>query len=95
MRLPALASYSLLAAAATAYDGTVVQPDWATTTRTQKTETTLQVVVNALLQRSSPVHDAIFASLANLSASSVRFVPWLPYPGLGVGELERASRGVG
>ena len=35
-----------------------------------------QVVVNPLLRRESPVHDAMFESLAALQADYVRYVPW-------------------
>jgi len=49
---------------------------------------TLQVVVNPLLRRGSPVHDQSFTALQNLGCDYVRYVPWLPYPKLGVAELE-------
>jgi hypothetical protein len=41
-----------------------------------QTTTTLQVVVNPLLERKSPIHDQVFESLANLEADYVRYVPW-------------------
>ncbi len=41
---------------------------------------TLQVVVNPLLRRSSPIHDRVFEELRQLGADYVRFVPWFPYP---------------
>jgi hypothetical protein len=56
-----------------------------------QTTTTLQVVVNPLLERKSPIHDQVFESLANLEADYVRYVPWLPYPRLAVAELEPPS----
>ena len=43
---------------------------------TSRTTTTLQVVVNPLLERKSPIHDKVFESLANLEADYVRYVPW-------------------
>ena len=49
---------------------------------------TLQVVVNPPLRRGSSIHDQSFEALKNLNADYVRFVPWLPYPKLGVAELE-------
>jgi hypothetical protein len=49
---------------------------------------TLQVVVNPLLRRGSPIHDAAFANLKALGADYVRYVPWHPYPRLAVAELE-------
>jgi hypothetical protein len=48
---------------------------------------TLQVVVNPLIQRGSPIHQNVFRSLGALNAEYVRFVPWYPYPKLGVAEL--------
>lgn len=50
--------------------------DWDHHLLTSKTTTTLQVVVNPLLDRKSPVHDQIFQSLADLEADYVRYVPW-------------------
>jgi hypothetical protein len=48
------------------------------------TTPTLQVVVNPLLRRTSPIHDRVFEMLRNLHGDFVRFVPWLPYPRLAV-----------
>src|SRR5215471_1112901 len=53
-----------------------------------KSTPTLQVVVNPMLRRGSPIHDESFAALQNLGCDYVRYVPWLPYPKLGVAELE-------
>jgi hypothetical protein len=53
-----------------------------------KTIPTLQFVVNPLLERNSSIHDRVFAELKNLGADYVRYIPWLPYPKLGVAELE-------
>ena len=53
-----------------------------------KTTPTLQVVVNPPLRRGTPVHDNAFKALRDLQADYVRYVPWLPYPRLGVAELE-------
>lgn len=54
---------------------------------------TLQVVVNPPLQRGTGIHDASYEALKNLDADYVRFVPWLPYPRLGVAELEPPANG--
>ena len=62
--------------------------DWAKVDRVSKTTPTLQVVVNPPLRRGSPVHDAAFKALRDLGCDFVRYVPWLPYPRLGVAELE-------
>lgn len=64
-----------------------ISVDWAHSTRTMHTTPTLQVVVNPMLRRGSPIHDAAFASLRELGADYVRYVPWLPYPRLAVAEL--------
>lgn len=53
-----------------------------------RTWTALQVVANPLLRRGMPVHDAMWASLRQLGADYVRYVPWFPYPALGVAELD-------
>jgi hypothetical protein len=49
---------------------------------------TLQVVVNPPLRKGSLIHDPSFAALKSLGADYVRYVPWLPYPRLGVAELD-------
>src|SRR4051794_9458775 len=61
---------------------------WDKVIGTTKTTPTLQVVVNPPLQRGTPVHDNVFQALHELGAEYVRYVPWLPYPRLGVAELE-------
>ena len=48
---------------------------------------TLQAVVNPLLRRGSPIHDAAFDSLRSLGCDYVRYAFWLPYPRLAVAEL--------
>ena len=66
---------------------------WDKVTMTSKTTPTLQVVVNPPLRRGNPVHDGAFQSLRDLGADYVRYVPWLPYPRLGVAELEPPNDG--
>jgi len=61
--------------------------EWDKTISVSRTMPTLQVVVNPLLRRDSPIHDPAFAALKNMKADYVRYVPWLPYPRLGVAEL--------
>ena len=51
------------------------------------------MVVNPLLRRTSPIHNRVFESLHDLNADYVRYVPWLPYPKLGVAELEPPKDG--
>jgi len=62
--------------------------NWEKTIRVSKTTPTLQVVVNPMLRRGTPVHDNAFRALRELQADYVRYVPWLPYPRLGVAELQ-------
>jgi len=66
---------------------------WDKVIGTTKTTPTLQVVVNPPLQRGTPVHDNAFQALHELGADYVRYVPWLPYPKLGVAELEPPKEG--
>ena len=66
---------------------------WDKVIRTSQTTPTLQVVVNPPLRRGTPVHDNAFRSLRDLGADYVRYVPWLPYPKLGVAELEPPKDG--
>ena len=49
---------------------------------------TLQVVVNPPLRPGQPLGIAAYKAVKALGADSVRYVPWLPYPRLGVAELE-------
>ena len=62
--------------------------NWSKVTRVSNTHVTLQVVVNPLLRRDSPIHERAFRSLSELKADYVRFAAWYPYPRLAVAELE-------
>ena len=66
--------------------------DWNKTTIVSKSTPTLQVVVNPMLLRGSPIHDGTFTALKNLGADYVRYVPWLPYPKQAVAELEPPTK---
>jgi hypothetical protein len=66
---------------------------WDKIIRTTQTTPTLQVVVNPPLERGTSVHDNAFQSLRELGADYVRYVPWLPYPKLGVAELDPPKDG--
>lgn len=68
-----------------------VTVSWSTVVRELKTVPAFQTVVNSLTTRVAPQHDAIFERIAALGAQYQRFVPWLPYPRLGVAELEPPS----
>src|SRR6202035_873279 len=72
---------------------TKVAVNWDKVIRVSQTTPTLQVVVNPPLQRGTPVHHNAFKSLHDLQADYVRYVPWLPYPKLGVAELEPPKDG--
>ena len=67
--------------------------DWQSVIRPMNTTPTLQVVVNPLLKRGSPIHDRAFAELRALGADNVRFVPWFPYPRYAIAELEAPAEG--
>src|ERR1700722_11335818 len=62
--------------------------DWDKTQLISKSVPTLQVVVNPPLRKGSAIHDQSFAALQALGCDYVRYVPWLPYPRLGVAELQ-------
>src|SRR2546430_11412197 len=66
---------------------------WDKIVQESNTTPTLQVVVNPPLRRGTAVHDNAFKALHDLQADYVRYVPWLPYPKLGVAELEPPSGG--
>ena len=66
---------------------------WDKIVQESRTTPTLQVVVNPPLRRGTAVHDNAFKALHDLGADYVRYVPWLPYPRLGVAELEPPKDG--
>ncbi len=66
---------------------------WDKVVRVSQTTPTLQVVVNPPLRRGTLVHDNAHKALRELGADYVRYVPWLPYPKLGVAELEPPKDG--
>ena len=84
---PLLCSVSL-AAAQIAQPSPSVSIDWSKTALVSRSTPTLQVVVNPMLRRGAAMHDGSFSSLQALGANYVRYVPWLPYPKLGVAELD-------
>ncbi len=70
-----------------------LQVNWDKVERVSQTTPTLQVVVNPPLRRGTPIHDNTYKALHDLQADFVRYVPWLPYPKLGVAELEPPKDG--
>ena len=65
--------------------------NWKTAIATSKTIPTLQVVVNPMLKRGSPIHKSSFQALKGINADYVRFVPWFPYPKAAVVELKEPT----
>jgi hypothetical protein len=65
-----------------------VSVNWDKLVTVSKSTPTLQVVVNPMLRRGSPIHDASFKALREMNADYVRYVPWLPYPKLAVAALQ-------
>jgi Glycosyl hydrolases family 39 len=70
-----------------------VEVNWEQVVAVSKTVPALQVVVNPPLRRGTKIHDRVFQALHDLEADYVRYVPWLPYPKLGVAELEPPKDG--
>ena len=64
-----------------------VTVNWNKVDAISKTTPTLQVVVNPMLRPGSPIVANSYAAVRDLGADFVRYVPWLPYPKLGVAEL--------
>jgi len=70
-----------------------VSVNWQKVLLVSKTTPTLQVVVMPPLRPGSKIHDQLFETLRSIGADCVRYVPWLPYPRLGVAELEPPTNG--
>lgn len=71
----------------------VISVDWTATLRALRTTTGFQLVVNPVTTRESPYHDQVYEMISSLGSEYQRYVPWLPYPRLGIAELERPSHG--
>jgi hypothetical protein len=71
----------------------VLKAHWDKIVSVSHTTATLQVVVNPPMRRGTLIHDNVFKTLHDLKADYVRYVPWLPYPRLGVAELEPPTAG--
>ncbi len=80
-------------AAKPAAEKTSVEVAWDKVITVSRTTPTLQVVVMPPLRRGSKIHDRVFEALHDLGADYVRYVPWLPYPKLGVAELDPPKDG--
>ena len=79
-------------AQASALETATLTVDWAKVLRTSRTTATLQVVVNPPLRRGGSIHDQAFKAVKDLGCDYVRYVPWLPYPRLGVPALEPPAK---
>ena len=65
--------------------------DWTQNIRTLKSVPAFQTVVNPMTTRASPIHDQVYNAIAKLGSEYNRGVPWLPYPKLGIIEMEPPS----
>jgi hypothetical protein len=70
-----------------------VRVDWDKVVTVSKTSATLQVVVNPPLRHGSNINYRAYQAVHDLGCDYVRYVPWLPYPKLGVAELEPPKDG--
>jgi len=52
-----------------------------------RTTPTLQAVINPMLRRESPIHNAAFTALGKLGCDYARYAFWFPYPKMAVAEL--------
>ena len=90
----ALLCFTACASVAQVKDGPVtLRVNWDKIQSTSQTTATLQVVVNPPLRRGTPIHDNTYKALHDLQADYVRYVPWLPYPKLGIAELDPPKDG--
>jgi hypothetical protein len=83
---------AISASAQQGQNSNTLKVDWTKTVLVSKSTATLQVVVNPMLLRGSPIHDGTFTALKDLGADYVRYVPWEPYPKLAVAELEPPTK---
>jgi hypothetical protein len=70
-----------------------ISVNWDKAIAVSKTTPTLQLGAFPPNRRGSKIHDQIFEALQGLGADYVRYVPWLPFPRLGVAELEPPAEG--
>ena len=73
-------------------DASKLTINWDKTTVVSKSTPTLQVVVNPPLRPGEALGIASYKAVKELGADYVRYVPWLPYPKLGVAELEPPTK---
>lgn len=61
---------------------------WDSPELTSRTTPSLQLVVNQLMKRGNAIAPKVWNALRDLDARYARYIHWLPYPRLGVAELE-------
>ena len=88
--LVAVACLLLLSLGLSSADVTV-SVDWTNVTFISKTRATLQLVINPLILRQSPIHDAVYENLRRLHTTHARYASWFPYPTLSVPSLDPPS----
>lgn len=88
-----LIAFGLTSSVGCAQENGKVTANWEKVIRISQTTPTLQVVVNPPLRRGSAIHDRVFQALRDIQCDYVRYVPWLPYPRLGVAELDPPKDG--
>ena len=93
MTAPKTWALFLAAAACAAAQTSTVSVSWSSVLRPLQTVAGFQTVVNPVTTRESPYHDQVYEKIASLGAPYQRYVPWLPYPRLGIAELEPPSTG--
>jgi hypothetical protein len=88
-----LAASLVLAGTALAQPSTVITAEWKNDIKTLSTLCGFQTVVNPVTSAESPYGAQVWAKIAELGAPYQRYVPWLPYPRMGIAELEPPSHG--
>ena len=88
--LPILAILFLSLLSLTAADNSIT-PNWSNVTFTSKTTPTLQMVLNPLVTRASPIHDTVYHTLRQIRPRYARYQSWFPYPKLAVPEIDPPS----
>ena len=86
-----LALLVLLSLLPLTFADTTITPNWSNITFTSKTTPTLQMVLNPLVSRASPIHDNLYRTLRTIHPSYARYQSWFPYPKMAVPEIDPPS----
>ena len=89
--LPSFLALLLLSLLSQACADTTVTPNWSNRTFTSKTTPTLQMVLNPLVSRASPIHDELYRTLRAIRPRYARYQAWFPYPRMAVPEIDPPS----